>query len=71
MAGTQAVAVTRAYDGDWIPGDGIPWVCPACWLMLAPSNVAWAEARRAMEKHLTGGYVRVNETPESEESDDR
>jgi len=70
MAVTQAVALARAYDGSWVPGDGIPWVCPECWFTLAPSSVAWADARRAMENHLEGGHVRVNENPESEEFDD-
>jgi len=52
----QGAPLTDAIDPDWIPNDGIPWVCPQCWFILSPSTVPKSVAFGRLRYHIAAGH---------------
>ncbi len=46
---------------DWIPRDGIPWVCPTCWFELSPSTVPQSVAQHHLKEHLASGHKKLED----------
>ena len=66
MQGTPAA---RPSASDWVPGDGIPWVCPECWFILGQSTIPQSEALRKLHEHIANGHRRDDEGSIEDEQD--
>jgi hypothetical protein len=62
----QAVTTEREPGVDWVPGDGIPWVCPQCWFILGVSSVPQSVALRNMRAHIASGHIKQIENSDDE-----
>ena len=56
---------------DWIPGDGIPWVCAQCWFILGPSTIPQSAALRKLHGHIASGHVKQQGTWSDEDPEDQ